>query len=152
VSLQNWLAQGWIQKHKSSREEIRNLLAVADRDLANARIAQLSAEWRLMIAYNGALQSANAAIAASGFRVSTKVSHHRYLIESLLFTVQVDTKFVNQLDRFRKKRNISAYEQSETVSDHEAAEMIKLAGELRSLVQAWLAKHHAELLSSEFKS
>ncbi|HEX4427192.1 MAG TPA: hypothetical protein VH079_17465 [Terriglobales bacterium] len=146
MSLQNWLAQGWIQKHKSSREEIRNLLAVADRDLTNAQIPQLSAEWRLMIAYNGALQSANAAIAASGFRVSTKVSHHRYLIESLLFTVQAETKLVNQLNRFRKKRNISAYEQSETVSDHEATAMINLAREVHSLVQVWLAKHHAELL------
>jgi hypothetical protein len=146
VSLQNWLAQGWIQKHKTSREEIRNLLAVADRDLANAQIAQLSAEWRLMIAYNGALQSANAAIAANGFRVSTKVSHHRYLIESLLFTIRAEPKLVNQLDRFRKKRNISAYEQSETVSDHEADAMIKLASEVRYLVQTWLAKHHAGLL------
>jgi hypothetical protein len=98
-----------------------------------------------MIAYNGALQSANAAIAASGFRVSTKVSHHRYLIESLLF-VQAETKLVNQLNRFRKKRNISAYEQSETVSDHEATAMINLAREVHSLVQVWLAKHHAELL------
>jgi hypothetical protein len=80
------------------------------------------------------------------FRVSTKVSHHRYLIESLLFTVQAETKLVNQLDRFRKKRNISAYEQSETVSDHEATAMINLAREVHSLVQVWLAKHHAELL------
>ena len=99
-----------------------------------------------MIAYNGALQFAKAAIKASGFRLSTKVSQHRYLIESLHFTVQMDVKLVNQLDRFRKKRNISAYEQSETVSDREATAMINLAREVRSLVQVWLAKHHAELL------
>ncbi len=146
MSLQNWVAQGLIQKHKTSREEIRSLLAVADRDLANAQITQLSTEWRLMIAYNGTLQSANAAMAASGFRVSSKVSHHRYLIESLHFTIGIEAKLVNHLDRFRKKRNISAYEQSDTVSNQEASEMIDLAREVRRLVQAWLAQQHAELL------
>lgn len=146
MTLQNWVAQGLIQKHKTSPEEIRSLLAVADRDLANAQITQLSAEWRLMIAYNGALQSASAAMAAAGFRVSTKVSHHRYLIESLQFTVGAETKVVNQLDRFRKKRNISAYEQSDTVSDQEASEMIDLARKVRKLVQVWLVERHAELL------
>ncbi len=146
MSLQNWVAQGLIQKHKTSPEEIRSLLAVADRDLANARITQLSAEWRLMIAYNGALQSASAAMAAAGFRVSTKVSHHRYLIESLHFTIGAEVKLVNQLDRFRKKRNISAYEQSDTVSNQEASEMIDLARKVRKLVQAWLVEQYAELL------
>jgi hypothetical protein len=53
---------------------------------------------------------------------------------------------VDQLDRFRKKRNISAYAQPETVSDQEAAEIIKLAGEMRGLVRVSLAKQRADLL------
>ena len=55
-------------------------------------------------------------------------------------------ELVDQLDRFRKKRNISAYAQPETVSDQEAAEIIKLAGEMRGLVRVSLAKQRADLL------
>jgi hypothetical protein len=116
VSLQSWVAQGWIQEHKTSPEEIASLLAVADRDLANAQIQTLAAEWRLIIAYNSALRTATAALAATGFRVSTQVSHHYYGIESLRFTIGLESKLITQFDRFRKKRNLSAYEQSGAVS------------------------------------
>jgi hypothetical protein len=76
VSSQNWLAQGWTREHKTSPEEVASLLAVADRDLANAQIESLASEWRLIIAYNSALRTSTAALAAAGFRVSTQVSHH----------------------------------------------------------------------------
>jgi hypothetical protein len=146
VSLQNWLAQGWVQEHKTSPQEISALLAVADRDLANAQVPNLSAEWRLIIAYNSALRSATAALAAAGYRLSTQVSHHYYAIESLTLTVGVEPKLVRQLDRFRKKRNMSAYEQSGAVSELEAGEMLTLARELRAHVQSWLEKSHPSLL------
>jgi hypothetical protein len=146
VSLQNWVAQGWIKEHKTSPQEIASLLAVADRDLANAQIETLAAEWRLIIAYNSALRAATAALAAAGFRVSTQVSHHYYGIESLGFTIGLEARLITQFDRFRKKRNLSAYEQSGAVSELEASEMSALARDLRSRVQEWLEKHHPDLL------
>jgi uncharacterized protein (UPF0332 family) len=149
VSLQDWVAQGWIQEHKTSPEEIRSLFALADRDLEDAQVANLSAEWRLIIAYNSALRSATAALAAAGYRPSAQASHHYYVIESLHFTIRAEAKLITQLDRFRKKRNISTYEQSGVVSDQEAAEMLALARELRVRVQQWLEKHHVKLLRSE---
>lgn len=146
MSLQNWVAQGWIKEHKTSPQEIASFLAVADRDLANAQIETLAAEWRLIIAYNSALRTATAALAAAGFRVSTRVSHHYYGIESLGFTIGLEARLMTQFDRFRKKRNLSAYEQSGAVSELEASEMIALAQDLRSRVQEWLEKRHANLL------
>jgi hypothetical protein len=146
VSLQDWVAQGWILEHESSPEEIRGLLAVADRDLANAQVPNLSAEWQLIIAYNSALRSATAALAASGFRPSTQGSHHYYVIESLHFTILAEAKLITQLDRFRKKRNLSAYEHSGAVSDQEASEMLVLAHELRVRVEQRIAKVHPNLL------
>ena len=146
MSLRNWLAQGWIQEHKTSPEEIASLLALADRDLLNAQIESLATEWRLIIAYNGALRTAAAALAAAGFRVSTQVSHHYYGIESLAFTIGLEAKLITRFDRFRKKRNLSAYEQSGAVSELEAKEMIVLARDLRSRVQKWLENHHPDLL------
>src|SRR5271154_691011 len=140
------MAQGWIREHKTSPGEIASLLAVSDRDLANAQIVALASEWPLIIAYNSALRTSTAALAAAGFRVSTQVSHHYYGIESLRFTIGLESRLITQFDRFRKKRNLSAYEQSGAVSELEASEMIALARHLRSRVQEWLQKHHPDLL------
>jgi hypothetical protein len=85
-------------------------------------------------------------LAATGFRISTQVSHHYYGIESLGFTIGLEARLITRFDRFRKKRNLSAYEQAGAVSELEASEMIALAQDLRSRVQEWLAKHHPDLL------
>ena len=45
---------------------MRDLLGVAERDLADCGVPGLSADWRLNISYNAALQLATAALAAAG--------------------------------------------------------------------------------------
>jgi len=57
VTLPDWLANRWLVSHDATVEEIQDLFAVVDRDLADAAIARLSADWRLGIAYNAALQT-----------------------------------------------------------------------------------------------
>ena len=66
MSLGDWLRNSWLVEHKTSREEIAGLLAIVERDLANAKVAGLSDDWRLSIAYNAALQAATVALAAGG--------------------------------------------------------------------------------------
>jgi len=66
MSLREWLKNGWLVEHKPSREEIADLRVVADRDLHDCQAAGLSADWRMNIAYNAALQLAAAALSASG--------------------------------------------------------------------------------------
>jgi len=66
MSLGDWLKAQWLREEKSSREEIANLLDVADRDLRDCQIKGLSEDATPAIAYNGALQSAMAALAAAG--------------------------------------------------------------------------------------
>jgi hypothetical protein len=99
----------------------------------------------LNIAYNAALQSATAALAASGYRVSREAHHYR-VIQSLSFTIGADKNLVNQLDQFRKKRNISDYERAGLVSEQEADEMETLARRLRKSVEGWLRASRPELL------
>jgi hypothetical protein len=72
-------------EHRTSPQEIKELLNVADRDLLNAETPGLSPEWRLSIAYNAALQAAVAALAASGDRAARE-SHHFRAIQSLSHT------------------------------------------------------------------
>lgn len=145
MSLKDWQASGWLIPHQPSRQEITDLLAVVDRDVADADTAGLSPDWRLNIAYNAALQAATAALAASGYRASREAHHHRVL-QSLQFTIGADLALVSQFDQFRKKRNQSGYDRAGIISDLEAAEMLDFARQLRDSVFQWLQDHHAALL------
>ena len=145
MSLRDWQTNSWLVEHKSGPEEIAALLAIVERDLANARLAGLAEDWKLNIAYNAALQAATAALAAAGFRAAREQHHYR-TIQSLALTIGWPAAKVNQLDRFRKKRNIGGYETAGVVSEQEAREIHELAVGLREDVLAWLRKLHSKLL------
>jgi len=145
VSLQDWLKSRWLIKHQTSRQEIVDLLGMADRDLAQCRTPNLSPDWQLNIAYNAALQAATAALAAAGYRAMREAHHYR-VIQSLAHTIKADPVLIAQLDKFRKKRNISDYERAGGVSEQEAKEMFVLAKNLRNEVEKWLRSNHPELL------
>jgi len=145
MSLQDWLRNGWLIEHKTSPAEISELMAIADRDLADCRVQGLSPDWRLNISYNAALQASTAALAACGYRASREAHHYR-VIQSLALTIGADVSLVKQFDFFRKKRNIGGYERAGTVSAQEANEMIALAERIRQEVKNWLKSHHPALL------
>jgi len=145
VSLSDWRRNRWLIEQEPTRLEVGELLAVADRDLADAQASGLSPDWRLNIAYSAALQLATAALAACGYR-ATRDSHHHRVIQSLAHTAGMHPDRVALLDSFRKKRNLAAYERAGAVSEAEADEMLAFARELRKAVLAWLADEHADLL------
>ena len=77
MSLQDWLRNGWLVEHRTSRQEIADLLAVADRDLVQCRAPGLGPDWQLNIAYNAVLKMATAVLVAaglSGFKGSPSLS------------------------------------------------------------------------------
>jgi hypothetical protein len=145
MSLSDWERNGWLTKHQTSSNEIRDLLQVVERDLADSDAEGLSADWRMNIAYNAALQAATTALAAAGYRAARE-SHHFRVIQSLRETIGVDAGVVATFDAFRKKRNITEYERIGLVSDADADAMRALATRLRDEVVAWLTKHHGQLL------
>lgn len=145
MSLQNWLQNSWLVRHATTPDEIANLLAISDRDLAACRVKQLPSDWCFAIAYNAALQAATAALAAAGYRAS-RDNHHYRVIQSLEFTTAPDPKLIATFDSFRKKRNISSYDLAGSVSDTEAKEMADLASRLRVDVEHWIRLTHPALL------
>ena len=145
VSLQDWLNEGRLKTHRTSRKEIEQLFAVFERDMADAGTEALSVDRRFTTAYNAALMAARAALAASGYRTSGEGGHY-WTIQSLAFTLKLDDKTIKKLNKFRQKRNISDYEMIGMVSEQEVSEMVTLAQELRELVTAWLEKNHPELM------
>jgi len=145
MSLQNWLNNGWLTEHRTSLQEITALLAVADRDLSDCKTPGLSPDWQLNIAYNAALQTATAALAASGYR-AVRDAHHYRVIQSLAHTIKADAGLIALFDQFRKKRNISGYDHAGMISDQEVKEMVNLASRLRQEVEEWLLENHPELM------
>ena len=145
MSLQNWLNNGWLTEHRTSLQEIVDLLAVAKRDISDCKTSGLSPHWQLNIAYNAALQTATAAIAASGYRAAREYHHYR-VIQSLAHTIKADADLIALFDQFRKKRNISGYDRAGMISDQEAKEMFNLANRLRREVEEWLYKIHPDLM------
>ena len=144
MSLDSWLNDKLIVRHRPSAGEIAQLLQVCDRDLGTVEIEELSPDWRLSIAHNAAVQAAKAALAAAGYR-ARKEGQHYLVLQSLSFTVKTDPDIIAQLDKFRQKRNISDYERAGLVTEQEAAEMIALAGRIRADVERWLRAHHPRL-------
>lgn len=147
MDLRDWLSNSWLVEHKTSSREIRDLLEVAERDIAECQVSGLSPDWRLSIAYNAALQTATAALAASGYRAS-RDSHHYRTIQSLAYTIGADTGLIDQFDSFRKKRNVGGYERAGLISEQEAKEMFSLAEDLLVAVEKWLRANHPELLTN----
>jgi hypothetical protein len=118
---------------------------VVERDLADSGREGLSADWRMAIAYNAALQAATAALAAAGYRAS-RDQHHYRVIQSLRETIRAAASLVNTLDAFRKKRNVTGYERVGLVSDADAESMRELALRVRDAVTTWLRKRHPGLV------
>ncbi len=147
MTLQSWLRNDWLHPHTTSRNEVADLFAVVERDLADCRASGLSADWRLNIAYNAALQAATIALAASGYRVAREAHHYR-IIQSLAHTIGAPGPLIAQFDQFRKKRNLGGYERAGVASDQEAEEMFILAKKIREEVAVWLRKTHPELMEA----
>jgi hypothetical protein len=146
MTLKNWRDNGWLADHKTSPQEISDLLAVAERDLKDSSATSISPDWQLAIAYNAALQAATAALFASGYRAAREAHHYR-IIQSLAHTIQAKPDLINQLDKYRKKRNIGGYEAAGRISQQEADEMKKLAKNLCEQIVQWLHQNHSNLMS-----
>jgi len=147
MSLKDWLDWGWIDRHPPNAVEIQDLLEVVERDLRDSQAGTVSEDWLFSIAYNAALQSAAAALAAEGFRAKGE-GKHRNLIDSLLFTIKADDKLLRKLQAFRAKRHVGAYETAGSVSKTELREMVALANDLAGRVKKWLNANHPELLKN----
>jgi hypothetical protein len=89
VSLADWQKNGWLKAHQTNRNEIAELMAIVDRDLAASKTPGLHNDWSFNIAYNAALQLATAALAASGYQAE-RANHHYRVIDSLGFTIGID--------------------------------------------------------------
>lgn len=98
MSLEDWQKFGWLKAHKTNRGEIAELVGIADRDIKASGTESLHYDWRFNIAYNAALQLANAALAASGYRVEHGGNQHYRAIDSLSLTLGTDSGTIRKFE------------------------------------------------------
>jgi len=105
MTLEQWAGNGWLKPHETSRREIGNLLAIARRDLADARTREISDDWRFGIAYNAALKLCTVLLYAEGYRPGQHLAHYRTLQALPLILGEERKPDADYLDACRMKRN-----------------------------------------------
>ena len=144
MSLKQWLSNGWLRIHKTSRNEIDNLLMIVERDLKDAQKG-VSNDWRFGIAYNAALKLCTVLLYAEGFKAERTLQHYR-TIQALPLILGPERKDdADYLDACRAKRNIVEYDHIGAVTEQDANELIEYTKELQSEIYDWLKQHHPEL-------
>ena len=147
MSLQSWTNNGWLRPHKTSPQEIKDLLAIVDRDLADAK-GDISADWRFGIAYNAGLKLCTILVHASGYRPEKTLQHYRTIQAMVLILGEKRRADVEYLDTCRGKRNTVEYDHTGGVTTNNADELIDFVVELRGDVIEWLRQNHPHLLPS----
>jgi uncharacterized protein (UPF0332 family) len=139
MSLQSWADAGWLTAHTSSAEEVKNLLAVVERDLQDAA-QDLSPDWKLGIAYNAALRLCTLLLHVSGYRAGRQQHHYRTIQSLPLILGETYKENADYLDACRRKRNTVEYDLAGAATNEEAEELISFATEFRAEVLIWLRK------------
>jgi len=146
MSLKQWADNGWLKPHKTSREEIANLLAIVERDLADAANEAISPDSRFGIAYNAALKLCTILLFASGYRAE-RARHHYATIQAMPLILGNSRKDDAQyLDTCRNKRNIAEYHYVGNVAARDVEELTGFVKELKRIVHDWLNEARSDLI------
>ena len=152
MTLENLLAIRQLQAHRADPVALRKLLDAARRNLADARIEQISADNRFDAAYKCVMQCAMIGLWANGYRTSTsQPGHHQTALQALPKTLGVEQDTVIVLDALRKQRNLSDYE-GDPISDGTVAECSQQAERLLEQTRRWLRQNRPDLLAGRESS
>jgi len=139
---------GHLTSHQASVAEVRNLLGVVDRELADAGVVGLSDDGRFTHAYDAALLLCKLALHASGFEVQKRApGHHKLWINSLEFTLgKAHQETLMHLSKSSDLRHMTLYAHAGVVQRRDADDLLETARELRADVLRWLRSQHGGLL------
>lgn len=144
MTLNQWMNNGWLRRHKTSRKEIENLVMIVNRDLKDAK-GGISDDWRFGIAYNAALKLCTILLYAEGFRAEKTLQHYRTIQALPLILGNKRKDDAEYLNSCRSKRNIVEYDYVGGVTGHDADELIEFVKKLKADVIEWLNNNHPEL-------
>ena len=144
MSLKNWFNNGWLKKHQTSLQEIRNLYQIVDRDLSDAR-ESISLDWQFGIAYNAALKLCTILLYAEGHKPERNLQHFRTIQALPLIMGNKKTSDAQYLNTCRIKRNTMEYDYAGGITYNESSELIDFVETFKQEVVEWLKKNHPEI-------
>jgi hypothetical protein len=144
MSLENWLKNGWLKPHRTSKQEIENLFNIVKRDLEDAQRQDVSADWQFGIAYNAALKLCTILIYTEGYKPENTYAHYRTIQSLPLILGNERSDDAAYLEACRVKRNIVEYDYAGSTSATEAEELIEFVKELQIEVLNWVKNHYPE--------
>ena len=145
MSLENLLKTKQLQPHNPTREAVLRLLHAAARNIADARIEEVSLDTRFDAAYKAIMQCAMVALWVNRYRTSaSQPGHHQTAIQALPLTLGIEHSTVIVLDALRKQRNVSDYE-GDPIGEQVLVECIRQAAQLYTVVKNWIATNRPDL-------
>ena len=122
------------------------MLAIADREIADAGLDGISPDGRFDHAYEAVRNLCEVMVYARGYVLNRERKHERTIL-SLKFTLAGKAaERIDYLDRCRRLRHKTLYERADVIQEPEADKLLKAAKWLRDEVQAWLQKKHPDLI------
>lgn len=146
MSLAKWAQNGWLRAHKSSKQEIQNLLEIVERDLKDASAKSISNDWKFGIAYNAALKLCTILLYSSGYRPEKSLAHYRTIEALPVILGSQHKESADYLETCRKKRNETEYDVAGNISPEAAKELIDFCQEFKGEVLTWLKQNHKSLV------
>lgn len=142
MNLKDLLNQGKLRAHKTSKNEINNLLAIIRRDIKDSKIEDLSPDRRFACAYNAVLQLATIILYCNGYKPEG-TGHHFTVFQTMKIIMGNNYyELADYFDSCRSKRNITDYDYVGAISDAEAEELIEEAEIFLDLTLNWLKKNY----------
>jgi hypothetical protein len=146
MSLESYERNSWIAAEPTSVDEIKGLLAIVARGIADSKVEAISLDLRFAAAFSAALSAATVALRAAGYRTKTQAGHHQKTVECLEFTIGADQKLINRMRVLSKKRNITFYDTAGNISEQDLELAQETAATLLRDVRLWLKEQYPELL------
>jgi hypothetical protein len=146
MSLEAWKRNGWLREYSTSSQEVSGILALVERDLSEAKKAEITADWRFNIAYNAGLQLVTLVMYVAGYRAGQGESKHYRAIQAL--PLIMGTKFESlrdYLDNCRRKRNRCEYDTAGCISGKEVEDILEAVSSFKGEVEGWLQKKAPDL-------
>lgn len=129
-----------IEPVRVTPREIAGLMALAKRDIeASQAMLASDLDWAFAIAYNGILQMSIAYMNSLGYRPRGEGKHFntfRFMAESL----PEEAPVIRRLQRLRRKRNATVYEQPGLVGETEARDVVAFAAHYYAIIEAKLPR------------
>jgi hypothetical protein len=151
MSFEELLRKRAVEPVTVTPREIAELLAVARRDIHTAEnLVTTDLDWAFIIAYNAVLQLSIAYMNAQGYRPRGEGKHYN-TFQFMLEALPEDRAMIKRLQKFRRKRNMSLYEQPGLVGETEARDVIDFAGRYYEEIKSRLPQDITDLGPEEGK-